>query len=232
MKDELSFFNSKQKKKHSVSINDNLAFILKDFIDINCDDIMNTTYTIKIDQEYQFTFNTLKNKYKEIQSETITSIISGDKTALNKIVVWRNALDDVRFKVYGKIMIELSKYARMNQDKFIVDLLKNQDFENIVFNANTILTKYQYNQISSKTAIYNKKLKELQKLCKINVVLTSHITRHTYTNLLIENTENDIYSISKSLGHQRLSTTEHYLSDFNNERTDRVNKDLNDLFFN
>ena len=85
--------------------------------------------------------------------------------------------------------------------------------------------------VSSKTTIYNKQLKELQFLCKIKTKLTSHITRHTYTNLLIENTDNDIYSISKSLGHQRLSTTEHYLSDFNTIRTDKVNQEMNDLFF-
>ena len=47
---------------------------------------------------------------------------------------------------------------------------------------------------------------------------------------MIELTENDIYSISKSLGHQSLATTEHYLSDFNTERMDSSNEGMNELF--
>ena len=227
----VEFYQYKTKKKHSVIINDNLAFILKDFMEDKCQDVINTIYGFTIDKKYKLTFEELKSKYKEIAKQHFSGIVSGNKESIELVEKWKDVLNDIRFKVFGNLMFRISDYARNNQNNFIVDLLKNDDFKGLKFDGSSFPSKYQFNQISSKTAIYNKQLKELQFLCKINTVLSSHITRHTYTNLLIENTENDIYSISRSLGHQRLATTEHYLSDFNTVRTDKVNQEMNDLFF-
>ena len=117
-----------------------------------------------------------------------------------------------------------------NKNKFIFDLLKEEDFKGVLFDGNQALTQFQYNQISSKTTLYNRELKRLQALTPIKTTLTSHLARHTYTNLLVELTNNDIYSISKSLGHQRLATTEHYLDGFSTDRMDRVNDEMSGLF--
>ncbi len=227
----IEFYQYKTKKKHSIIINDNLAFILKDFTEDKCEDIINVSYEFELDKRYRMTLNELKLKYKEIAQTNFSKIVSNDKEAIELVENWKGKLNEVRYKVFGNLMIRISDFAWKNQNLFIIDLLKDEDFEGFLFNGNSLPSKHQFNQISSKTAIYNKQLKELQFLCKIKTVLSSHITRHTYTNLLIENTENDIYSISKSLGHQRLSTTEHYLSDFSTVRTDKVNQEMNDLFF-
>ncbi len=227
----IEFYQYKTKKKHSVFINDNLAFLLTDFMSGNCQEILDTIYHFNIDKDYEMNFLELKSQYKKIAKENISGFISGDKKAIETIESWKLKLDEIRFKVFGNILIKITEYSKNHKDEFIIDLLKNEDFKGIIFDGNPTLNQYQYNQISSKTTIYNKQLKQLQKLCELDIVLSSHITRHTYTNLLIENTENDIYSISRSLGHQRLSTTEHYLSDFNTIRTDKVNQEMNDLFF-
>ncbi len=227
----IDFFQYKTKKKHSVIINDHLAFILKDFMDVDCEDIINLSYEFELDKRYRMTLEELKLKYKEIAKSNFSGFVSKNKEAIELVENWKGKLNEVRYKVFGNLLIRINQYAINNQNKFIVDLLKNEDYEGVLFDGNPTLSKYQFNQISSKTTIYNKQLKELQFICGIKTVLSSHITRHTYTNLLIENTENDIYSISRSLGHQRLSTTEHYLSDFSTVRTDKVNQEMNDLFF-
>ena len=227
----IEFFQYKTKKKHSVLINDNLVFILKDFIDEDCSLILNHSYTFNMDKRYRMNFTEIKSKFDEIRKEHISGFIQGVKESVEIVEKWKMILDDIRFKVVSNLLIKITQYSRIHQNKFIIELLNEDDFKDVIFDGSPVLTQFQFNQISSKTTIYNKQLKELQFLCRIKTRLTSHITRHTYTNLLIENTDNDIYSISKSLGHQRLSTTEHYLSDFNTIRTDKVNQEMNDLFF-
>lgn len=226
----IEFYQYKTKKKHSVLINDNLVFIIVEFMKVDCNDILNHTFSFKIDKEYRMSFNEIKSKYNEIKKEHITGCINGDKNSIEIVESWKNQLNEIRFKVVINLSIRINQYSKQNENKFIVELLNDDDFKEIVFDGNPVLSQFQYNQISSKTTIYNKQLKELQFLCKIKTKLSSHITRHTYTNLLIENTDNDIYSISKSLGHQRLSTTEHYINDFNTTRTDKVNQEMNNLF--
>ena len=74
--------------------------------------------------------------------------------------------------------------------------------------------------------------KKLQEKCEIDIVLTSHLARHSYTSLMIESTDKDIYTISKSLGHANLSTTQHYISEFLDERVFKENDKLNKTFKN
>ena len=116
----------------------------------------------------------------------------------------------------------IKPYAKLNPRKFIFPILRNEDFQDVVFDPDYKLTKYQNNQIEAKVALYNKRLKLLQASCNIDITISSHLARHTYSNIMLEN-EFDVYTISKSLGHQRLSTTENYLSDFNEEKVESAN---------
>jgi integrase len=92
-------------------------------------------------------------------------------------------------------------------------------------NENTIFSKFQTNQISSKTAIYNKLLKKIGKLAEIETPLTSHIYRHSFANMALSLSD-DIYSISKSLGHSSLKQTEEYLRDFDFDKVNKLNEDI------
>ncbi|MBK7764099.1 MAG: site-specific integrase [Bacteroidetes bacterium] len=227
----IDFVQLKTKKKHSVSLNYRLLSILKDYIPGNCSKVYTEKYSFTIkDMAYKMNYEELKNKYKEISKTHITKFIAGDKEAIKLVESWKKAFDQVIEKTKYKLILSIDQYSRINPKSFIFSILRNEDFKDVKFNNNTNLTLYQYNQISSRTGVYNRQLKRLQNKCEIDVVLTSHISRHTYTNILIDATDNDIYSISKSLGHQRLSTTEHYINEFSNERTDKVNDEFNDKF--
>ena len=57
---------------------------------------------------------------------------------------------------------------------------------------------------------YNKRLKEIANLCKIEEHLTSYVSRHSMaTNLILNDVP--INALSKMLGHSDISTTEIYI---------------------
>ena len=59
---------------------------------------------------------------------------------------------------------------------------------------------------------YNKKLKEIAKLCKIEDHLTSYVSRHSMATHLILS-EVPINALSKMLGHTKLTTTQIYIKE-------------------
>ena len=228
----IEFVQLKTKKRHSVILSDVLLNILKDYIPGKCSDLFEEIYSFSFEgKEYKMNYPDLKNYYKKISKEGLQKFLrEKDPKIIEFVETWKNQVDEIWFIVKSKLLIRITQYSRKNKSLFIFPILRNEDFKDLVFDNQTNLSQYQYNQLSSRTTVYNKQLKKLQEKCELNVVLTSHISRHTYTNILIDFTGNDIYSISKSLGHQRLSTTEHYIHQFTTERTDKVNNELNELF--
>jgi site-specific recombinase XerD len=241
----LEFTQWKTKKPHSIYANENMLWILKDYIPhdftldfgdntfLSINSILNRKYTIKIHEEkFVMNYNEFKLKYTKVKKECIKGKLNPEfykEINFKLIEVWKEQFDKIRDEVIMCIGIVFSHYSKLNKQNFIFPILKNEDFTDIGFNQSTLLSKYQYNQLQSKTTIYNKRLKDLQEVCELDVVLTSHISRHTYTNLMLEE-KYDIYEISKSLGHTRLSTTEHYINDFSKDRVDDSNIELNKLF--
>ncbi len=64
--------------------------------------------------------------------------------------------------------------------------------------------------IISKTTIYNKNLKKISLDCELGISLSSHIARHTFSDLLRVSGAG-LYEISKILGHSDISITQKYL---------------------
>jgi integrase/recombinase XerD len=64
--------------------------------------------------------------------------------------------------------------------------------------------------INSRITCVNKYLKELAKYCGIFKNLSTHVSRHTYTDLALQATNENIYLVQKSLGHATIKTTEVY----------------------
>lgn len=64
--------------------------------------------------------------------------------------------------------------------------------------------------INSKLTYINKYLKELSKYCGILKKLTTHVARHTYTDLALQVSNGNIYQVQQSLGHSSVKTTEIY----------------------
>jgi integrase len=160
-------------------------------------------------------------------------IIEVDENIERLLQSWLQLLNEKKNKIKMRLEMEITKYSIENPSKFLFPMLDNKIFENVQFNGQKhFLSKYQYNQMSSKTAVYNKQLKKLQERCGISKVLTTHLSRHTYTGLMIENTGKDIYTISRSLGHSNISTTEHYVSDFLDGRVMSENDEMTKTFKN
>jgi len=224
------FYQLKTKMPHKIPLNDIIVFILKDFLPDRCNSILDNVYTIETDKKYQMTYKTLNDHYKTLAKMSITKFAKGNNDAVELMTIWKRELNEVRNHLTYALTYEINKYAKTHPNKFIFGLLREDDFKGVKFNAQTTLSKFQYNQVSSKTTIYNRQLKLLQKACGFEINFVSHLPRHTYTNLLIESSNRDIYVISKSLGHRRLAATESYISDFNTERVEEVVNDLTGQF--
>lgn len=81
-------------------------------------------------------------------------------------------------------------------------------------------------RISSKNVLVNRDVKELAKKAGIQANVSFHVSRHSFAHHALKN-KMDLYSISKSLGHADLKTTEQYLKSFDE---DKLDSDMNDLF--
>lgn len=68
---------------------------------------------------------------------------------------------------------------------------------------------------------YNKQLKQILKACEIDKKITFYTARHTFATTALRKDVN-INIIKQSLGHKRLSTTENYLDDFQDNEVDNI----------
>lgn len=105
----------------------------------------------------------------------------------------------------------------------VIELMSLKRGENFVFPLMENKKKYSQTeflrQISSKSALINKGLKELSKSCDLGVKLSFHVARHTLSDLM-RKTGVGLYDISKILGHSDIATTEKYLKSIDQEATD------------
>jgi len=78
---------------------------------------------------------------------------------------------------------------------------------------------FLHNQIGAKTALINGYLKDIAKKAGINKKITTHTARHSFADIARQKTDN-IYNLSKTLGHSSLKVTEAYLSSFDEKAVD------------
>lgn len=217
----INFFQFKTKKKHSIQMSIDILKYLFYFVDKDL--YYKMYYTNKYifkwkDKEYQYNLPHIEKEMNRIRTISLK----------NKDDNW-SKIGDIYYRIVGELFQEQLKiiynFSLKNKDKFIVPWLNESQYEKIDFNDNTILTKQQYNHLQSRITVYNRNLKRLEQFTGTTIRITSHTPRHTYTNLLLTNNA-DVYSISKSLGHSKLSITENYLNDFDIERVDGENTEL------
>ena len=126
----------------------------------------------------------------------------------------------------GGLMGALNKVK--NPLNFVFPVLDNDEFKNIDGNNDfSKITMEQYKRIKHSTIVYDRRLKKVASLCKMNTNLSSHVSRHSFTNLLLNMDNVNLYDISQSLGHKNITITQNYIqSGFNNKKIDYLNKDL------
>ncbi len=223
----ITHFQFKTKKENTIYLTPTSLWILKDYIKSDrIPIIVNRKYHLR---EHLLSLEEVKSKYKMVQKEVLKREIPlKEKLDDKELVFWKKYLDSVNDKVFQELSIFLHTYSKEHPEDFIFPFIKTELYKNIDFNESTLLNKTQYNHLQTLTTLYNRSLKKLQEICEIDKVLTSHVPRHTYTNLMIE-IGGDIYEISKSLGHQGLKTTERYVNLIKGKIESR-NKDLGDQF--
>jgi site-specific recombinase XerD len=107
----------------------------------------------------------------------------------------------VKLPSEAKLILEYYKERRRNIADYIFPYLKKKQWE----------THLEFRQnIESMTAQVNKNLKKLVKMIGINKNISTHVARHSFAENARIKTGNDIYAISKALGHSNISITEAY----------------------
>ncbi|PTX14704.1 phage integrase family protein [Pontibacter mucosus] len=232
--DRITYIMYKTKQQLSVKLNTNLKLLLAERV-VETEEAK----ALKSYADFLKWYTEYKDYIKEKQSE-MPATISLDllkkwkeiNPALNSPIEERIAKQDeykedqqLKFLKH-KLTEATSKVLRGLSTKFpklfVFPGLDVETFKN--FNIYDP-TKKQFNQIESRTTIYNKALKELQKAADIDMNITSHVARHTYTNLMLD-VGADIYAISKSLNHQSIVATERYIAKFNSKVVDDANDNL------
>jgi site-specific recombinase XerD len=83
--------------------------------------------------------------------------------------------------------------------------------------------------INSKLTYVNKYLKEVAKYSGIFKKLSTHVARHSYTDLALQVTHENIYLVQQSLGHSSVRTTEIYSRNRLNMTKEPIIKGILDL---
>ena len=105
----------------------------------------------------------------------------------------------------------LDKYLPgKSHDEFILNVIKSEDLA------------AQYQNARDELQRYNRSLREIGQLCKIETPLTSYVARHSFATIA-KFKDVPIQVISQALGHTNLETTEVYLEEFDNEVLDEYN---------
>lgn len=121
--------------------------------------------------------------------------------------------------------------SQLNRQSFIFPILDDKEFTSIgIDNKFSNVTEGQYKRMKNCTIVYDRALKDLAKLCKMEIALSSHVSRHTFTNLVLMLKDVNMYDLQQMLRHSSLSITQKYLKDnFNISKQDFINKQLSDF---
>ncbi len=74
-------------------------------------------------------------------------------------------------------------------------------------------------QLNAKTSLLNKYLGLIAEKAEINKKISTHTARHSFADIARQKTDN-IYNLSKTLGHSSIKITEAYLSRFDVDAVD------------
>ena len=226
----LVFTQYKTKKLNQIYLTPTTIWILKDFVEseeIKKSISRKNVYTFK-DKKYNHTYDEIKTLFDEVKNSFKKSPMT--VYTLDDLEELKNVMERVLNTICVSILVFLHNYSMTHKNDFIFPLLTNTKlFDKVVFDSNKVISKEQYNHLQTRTTVYNKFLKKLQTevnkqtqergivinnlqhYTPIEISLTSHLPRHTYTNLMIE-FGGDLYEISRLIGHGNIQTTDKYIN--------------------
>ena len=151
------------------------------------------------------------------------------KYRLYRDIIIVRELNNDEIPVFQEIIYERDKLLRIVIDKYSRN--RNEFIFSDYFEDATDAQKI-YEKISSINALTNKCLKKVAREYDIKP-FSYYSARHTFAHNF-RKTTNDLYKVSKALGHSSTTITENYLKAFNTlelyEDTDKFYKDMNILY--
>lgn len=142
---------------------------------------------------------------------------------------WKNIdngrLSYVMLKTKKQHSFALPKQAVAILARYEVGELEDFVFPFMTYRVNLSDPAILYDQLGAKTAIINKNLKEIATLAEINAKISFHTARHSFADVARTKVEN-LYNLSKTLGHSGLNVTEKYLASFDEKAIDDTLKTI------
>ncbi len=124
---------------------------------------------------------------------------------------------------------KIYRYLKTKEPKTLLfkDFVKSDCFKN--YDKTKPMNEEQFKTYKSRYTSYNAKLKRLSKHYKLSIEdITTHVSRFTFTNVLLEIVGINLNDIRIALGHTNLSTTQKYIqTGFDFKKSDLVNSEIN-----
>lgn len=116
------------------------------------------------------------------------------------------------------------------KDLLFKDFIKSDCYRD--FDKKTAMNEEQFKTYKTRYTSYNAKLKRVAKFYKLSIEdITTHVSRFTFTNVLLEIKGINLNDIRIALGHSSLATTQKYLQvGFDFKKSDLVNSEMNYKF--
>ena len=154
--------------------------------------------------------------------------IMKDDVKVKELIDAKEKLEEnINTSFLNSLYYSIKRMQKMHKNEFLFPILRLKSFGDYT----NYLSLEQYKNLKHATIVYNRHLKKVQDVCDIETNLSSHISRHTFTNLLLQMSGVNLYDVSLSLGHSNIKITEQYLrTGFNAEKLDVLNTGLADKF--
>lgn len=215
-----------------VYINDNLLGILQPIMKEKLAEISKASIADELEHDVTNTEQKLHDRLKYVYEVEMSldlipkGFFEGDEVGKEMLSEMRIAKERLKLCYRGL----LNNFFSVDKDfrsKFVFNFLQDSEFENVkVDNDFSKMTAQQYRKLKNNSIVYNRNLKTVQELAKIKTKLTTHVARHTYTSLLMNSDNVNLYEISRSLGHSDVTITQNYISRFDTARLDKLNKSI------
>lgn len=169
-----------------------------------------TKNPILIDSKNYFVFSYFTRGMNFYDMMMLTwSDIEGDKIVYKRRKTRANF--NIKITPPVKEILDYYKMGKKMETKYIFPILLSNDLS-------PMQIEYRKDKVLKK---FNKDLKKIAELCKIDAKITSYVARHSFaTNLKQKGISTDI--ISEAMGHQNIAITQAYLKDLENSVIDEA----------
>lgn len=145
----------------------------------------------------------------------------------------RRLLYEIIFKSHYRSSegsLRLYKYLKTNsKDYLFKDYINSDLFNNYDKKTHFNLTQYKHYKVL--IVKYNNNLKELCKKLGLSEIVSSHNSRHTFTNEILKLPNVNVNDVRMMLGHSNLQTTQNYITlGFKSEKSKEIQKEYRKQF--